>query len=134
VRSSESACPFCAAALAPVPDAGDSIARSTGTRLNRAALFALGASAAAVAACSSAVAIYGGPAVDGPPDADMQVYPPYGHPPFDAGTDAHPLLDAAYGGPPFDAADAADAAEPADAADDADDAESGIAPAYGAPP
>ena len=102
VRSTESACPFCATAripsAAPAP-------RSPAKRLSRAALFALGASAAAVAACSGSVAP--GPAtgdsgaLDGTPDGEQQTIPPYGIPPMDAGNDgeiAVPL----YGAPPMD--------------------------------
>ena len=90
VRSSESACPFCASALAP--SAGPA-PRSPGQRLSRAALFALGASAAAVAACAgSTTPLYGAPAgdsgaLDGTPDGEQQTQPPYGIPPMDAGND-----------------------------------------------
>lgn len=73
VRATEAACPFCSAVL-PVTQATRPLPRSTGTRLSRAALFALGASAAAVAACSSdrVVAVYGAPPIiedSGAPDA-----------------------------------------------------------------
>jgi len=120
VRSSETACPFCAAALVAAP-VGEPIARGASKRLSRAALFALGASAAAVAACSSQP-LYGAPAVDAGSDAE-QAQPVYGGPPVDGGVDSPVLVDAAYGGPPPDAADAAD---------DVDSG--GAAPAYGAPP
>jgi hypothetical protein len=78
------------------------------SRLSRAALFALGASAAAVAACSSSSTGSSLPAEDSGADADHgQMQTIYGGPPFDASVDSPVLLDAAYGGPPHDAADAA---------------------------
>ncbi|HSO31983.1 MAG TPA: hypothetical protein VLT33_05690 [Labilithrix sp.] len=120
VRASEEACPFCAAALTPARE-GAPLARTPARRLSRAALFALGAGAAAVGAC-------GGESVGSPVDAGRDApiaTPVYGGPPVDAGEDAPFLVDAAYGGPPQDAATDAD---------DASDADSGAAPAYGAPP
>jgi hypothetical protein len=130
VRSTETACPFCATALTASPAGGEPVpaARVASKRLSRAALFALGATAAAAVACSSTtdsntVAIYGGPPADSGSEAEPTPMPVYGGPAIDAGMDAPVLLDAAYGGPPFDAADAAD---------DADSG--GAAPAYGAPP
>ena len=112
VRAFEAACPFCAAALPAFPPAAP-VARATGKRLSRAALFALGASAAAIAACSSQ-AIYGAPTsqVDGGDagyDGDMP-RPLYGGAPVDASDDVI-LVDAAYGGPPQDAATDGDASD-----------------------
>jgi len=106
VRAFEDACPFCAAALvAPVSGPAP---RTPAQRLSRAALFALGASAAAVAACSGSVTpLYGAPAsdsgaLDGKADGDMQKVPPYGIPPMDAGNDG-PVPAPLYGAPPPDA-------------------------------
>ncbi len=105
VRASESACPFCATALSPSSAPAN---RSPAQRLSRAALFALGASTAAVAACSGSVTtpLYGAPAgdsgvLDGTPDGEQQTMPPYGIPPMDAGNDG-PVPVPAYGAPPFD--------------------------------
>jgi hypothetical protein len=108
VRATESACPFCATAR--VPSAAP-VTRTPGQRLSRAALFALGASAAAVAACSGSVTpLYGAPASDSgaldgtsdaKPDEDVQNLPPYGIPPMDAGNDG-PVPVPAYGAPPPD--------------------------------
>ena len=110
VRAFEDACPFCAAAL--VTPIGGPAPRTPAQRLSRAALFALGASAAAVAACSGSVnPLYGAPTIDsgaldgkadGTPDGDMQTVPPYGIPPMDAGNDG-PVPAPLYGGPPPDA-------------------------------
>jgi hypothetical protein len=122
VRSFETSCPFCAAALSPAADSAP-VARRAGPRLGRAALFALGAGATALAACSSSQSIYGAPPADDAGDQDAeQGRALYGGPPVDAASDAPVLVDAAYGGPPQDAAD------------DAADGEGGAAPAYGAPP
>ncbi len=122
-RAFEDACPFCAAAL-PVARAAAPAPRVPAARLSRAAMFALGATAAAVAACGgySSTAIYGAPAVDAGEDAPLPT-PLYGGPPSDAGHDAPILVDAAYGGPPKDAGSDADASP-----------EGGPAPLYGAPP
>lgn len=68
VRSSEAACPFCSAAVPVTPAQPLPLSRSAGKRLSRAALFALGTSAAAVGACSS-VAMYGAPVAYDPSDA-----------------------------------------------------------------
>lgn len=113
VAVTETACPFCAHALAfgePTP-----LPHVPGRRLKRAALFALGAGAAAVVGCgSSSVAIYGAPGTPydaGTTDEDGgSIAPLYGAvPPDDAGTpDAGDAGDA----------DADDAAT--DATDDAD--------------
>ncbi len=129
VRASEEACPFCAAVL-PQALPASALPRSPGARLSRAALYALGAAAAAVAACggqsdTGVVPAYGAPAVDSGQD-DSSAVPLYGAPAVDAGEDAPVLLDAAYGGPPQDAA--------ADAADADASREGGITPAYGGPP
>ena len=110
VRASETACPFCAAAL--VASATSTLARSPSKRLSRAALFALGASAAAVAACSGSVTpLYGAPAGDGgaldgsardaAADDDVQAVPAYGIAPMDAGNDG-PVPAPLYGAPPPD--------------------------------
>ena len=129
VRASEEACPFCAAAL-PERPAPAPLPRTPAVRLSRAAMFALGATAAAVAACSSSGPVYGGPADSGgaPGDSGRQdapvPQPIYGGPPVDSGGDGPFLADAAYGGPLKDAASDADGG----------DAEGGPAPAYGAPP
>ena len=103
VRSTESACPFCASARVPSLAAAP---RSPAKRLSRAALFALGASAAAVAACSGSVtpgpATGDSGALDGnTPDGEQQTIPPYGIPPMDAGNDG-PVAVPAYGAPPPD--------------------------------
>jgi hypothetical protein len=124
VRVSDEMCPFCAAALSdsrrslPLP-------RTPASRLSRAALFAFGASAAAVAACGGTTsALDDAGTGDGGREATV-FQPPYGAaPPFDAGEDAFPTVDAAYGGPPQDAGSDADASGQPD----------GIAPPYGAPP
>jgi hypothetical protein len=123
VRGSEEACPFCTAPLAtsrraPAP-------RSPGARLSRAALYAFGASAAALAACGGTT---GNTFADGGPDAsdESTPMPVYGGPVADGGQDGPFLADAAYGGPPQDGA--------ADAEDGGSDAEGGIQPPYGAPP
>lgn len=109
VRATESACPFCGAAieLAITP-------RTPSERLGRAALFAFGAAMATnVAACSTSTTqqIDSGTPDDannalvdaGPPDTghpDSGFFPPYGTPPpQDAGTDTGGLI-AAYGAPP----------------------------------
>ena len=114
VRAFEAACPFCAATLPAFPAAAP-VARTAGKRLSRAALFALGASAAAIAACSSgsSVPMYGAPIAQD--DAGRDPFegipqPVYGGAPFDSGEDA-PLVDAAYGGPPQDAATDGDASD-----------------------
>lgn len=125
VRSSEGTCPFCAAGL-PVARAAQPVPRSTGARLSRAALFALGASAAAAAACGGKAddSTFDSGVADGGAQEGPGV-PIYGAPPSDAG-----ILDA-----PGDAA--SDAATDADASegDGAADAEGGTpAPLYGAPP
>ena len=107
VRVSETACPFCAAPL--VPSATTARSAAPGKRLSRAAMFALGASAAAVAACSGSVtALYGAPpsdggALDGGNDAadDVQAVPAYGIAPMDAGNDG-PIPAPLYGAPPDD--------------------------------
>ena len=112
VRAFEAACPFCASALpafAPAPPR-----RAGGNkRLSRAALFALGASAAAIAACSDGPGVstpaYGLPADDAGQDAEMGKAL-YGGAPFDAREDVT-LVDAAYGGPPQDAATDGDASD-----------------------
>jgi hypothetical protein len=112
VRAFEAACPFCASALPAFPAAAP-IARAGGKRLSRAALFALGASAAAIAACSDAgttQSLYGGPAVDSGQDSPSPA-PLYGGAPVDASDDAPVLVDAAYGGPPQDAAADGDASD-----------------------
>ena len=124
VRASEDACPFCSAAL-PAPLASQPMPRSPGTRLSRAALFAFGTSAAAIAAC-------GGSTTGSPKDDVSMVDAAYGGPPRDGAADADndsPFVNAAYGGPPFDASlpDAADASDSGQKPD-------GIAPPYGAPP
>ena len=108
VRASETACPFCAAAL--VARVTSTPARSPNKRLSRAALFALGASAAAVAACSGSVTP-GAPAGDGGAldgsardavaDDDVQAVPAYGIAPMDAGNDG-PVPAPLYGAPPPD--------------------------------
>jgi hypothetical protein len=123
VRLSDAVCPFCAADLGALPRALPP-ARSPATRLSRAALFAFGTSAAALAACGGTAATtdppiglpaYGGPPVDSGPAADGDVDAPF-------------VVDAAYGGPPPDSGDAgSDANENADA-------DSGFAPLYGLPP
>lgn len=109
VRASETSCPFCAASL--VAQATAATSSPPGRRLSRAALFALGASAAAVAACSGSVtALYGAPpsdggALDGSRDAsgddDGQAIPAYGIAPMDAGNDG-PIPVPLYGAPPDD--------------------------------
>ena len=129
VRSTEDACPFCAAsitrgAVRPVP--------RVGARLSRAALYALGASAAALAAC-------GGNSTsssDAGANGDAQIGPMYGGPPVEAGSDQFvPTPTPAYGGPPQDAG-----TEPGDGgANDGGKEGGGVkdggpAPAYGAPP
>lgn len=159
VRATESACPFCATALEPLPTPPSST-RAVG-RLGRAAIFAFGAVATtSAAACgggtgmpdAASVVDTGGPAplYGGAPDAAIDaaeatpdsgnVGPAYGTPPDDAGTDAAML--AMYGGPPPDDA-AVDAAEPIgplyggppllDDAGTQPDAFGGIGPAYGTP-
>lgn len=127
VRATEVACPFCSAAL-PVTQAARAWPRSTGTRLSRAALFALGASAAAVAACGGET---NGDATDGGVVADAsqdRMAPVYGAPPHDRDSgDPLPKKDAGS----EEAGDASDAA----AEDAAADAEGGPPkPPYGAPP
>lgn len=111
VRASETACPFCSAALslraAPLP-------RTPIARLSRAALFALGTSAAAMGACTSGTGPVGGDAGT-QADADAPK-PAYGGPPDDDGGPF--LVDAAYGGPPSDASDS----------------DARVQPAYGGPP
>lgn len=118
VRSTESICPFCAAAITMAPAAAPVI----GERLGRAALFAFGAAMATnVAACGMAAtpgddAAVGNDAshaaVDAGTDAgtdaatnpDSGFFPPYGTPPpEDGGTDGGPdtgNLAGAYGAPP----------------------------------
>lgn len=128
VRVSEEACPFCAAAL-PATMASRPLPRSPTTRLSRAALFALGTSAAAIAACGGSTegdsSTFGdGGAAEHEGGREMPLYG--GPPPHDGGGDAPFLVDAAYGGPPQDAA--------SDADDGGSDAEGGAVPAYGAPP
>ena len=111
VRVSEKACPFCSGALSLT---APPLTRTPIARLSRAALFALGTSAASIAACTSGTGPVGGDAGTGS-DADPQDRPVYGGPPVD---DAGPVLvDAAYGGPPRDARE-----------------DSQPAPAYGGPP
>ena len=122
VRASEEACPFCASVLATSRGARP-LPRSPGERLKRAALFALGGTAAAVAACGGTTSsTFDGGTGDGGDESIAM--PIYGGPPADGGEDGPFLTDAAYGGPPPDAADAADGS----------DADSGVAPVYGAPP
>jgi hypothetical protein len=108
VRASESACPFCGAALEA--SATPTAATVPGRRLSRAALFALGASAAAVAACSGSVSSSDGGAPDGAAldgsarDAafdDVQAVPAYGIAPMDASNDG-PIPAPLYGAPPPD--------------------------------
>lgn len=111
VRAVETACPFCAAAIAidePAP-------RVVSERLGRAALFAFGAAmATSVAACSSATtqqqpdsgaasdaatAVDANDVVDAAGNPDSGFFPPYGTPPpEDAGHDGG--LAGAYGAPP----------------------------------
>ena len=112
VRATESACPFCGAAIEAAPSL-----RMPSERLGRAALFAFGAAMATnVAACSASTTqqLDSGAPVDannavvdaGPPDAGQQdtgqqdsgFFPPYGTPAPDAGHDGG--LMGAYGAPP----------------------------------
>jgi hypothetical protein len=116
VRVSEGTCPFCAAAL-PASLRSQPLPRSPGTRLSRAALYAFGASATALAACGGTGSTLGDAGRDG---SDQIGMPVYGGPVVDGGEDAFPTVDAAYGGPPQDAADAA--------------ADVTNAPLYGLPP
>src|SRR4051794_6550185 len=106
VRASEETCPFCDSGL-PASLATQPAPRSPATRLSRAALFAFGTSAAAIAAC-------GGSTTGSPKDDVTLLDAAYGGPPRDGAPDAEedsPFLNAAYGGPPIDASvpDAADA-------------------------
>ena len=100
MRVSEKACPFCSGALSlQAPP----LARTPVARLSRAALFALGTSAASIAACTSGTGPVGGDAgvgtgtgSDSGPEQDL----PPDHPPpvADGG-----ILDAAHTLPPKDA-------------------------------
>lgn len=115
VAISEATCPFCTGALDFSGAATLPVANApAGRRLGRAALLALGAGAAAIAACDGGqvTALYGGPAYDAgaldAADANTQAdatgtAPPYGAPPYDAG--------------PEDAGDEQDASDDADAGD-----------------
>jgi hypothetical protein len=131
VRTTESACPFCAAAL-PRDLAAPAI-RPARRRLGRAAAFAFGASVA-VTGCGSEVSsdgIAGGVggsnsdagAYDAGPDDDGGTQAKYGAPPppDDAGPDDDGGTQAKYGAPP----------PPDDAGPDDD---GGSADLYGAPP
>ncbi len=106
IRVSETACPFCDAALDEVFHAAPA-ARRPLARLSRAALFtfatgtAVAAGAGAIA-CSSQTAqapLYGGPPVDENDSGQRAIY---GGPPVDAGKDTGPTPTPAYGGPPVD--------------------------------
>ena len=113
VRSTETACPFCATALALTA----SPAPMTSERLGRAALFVFGAAMATnVAACSMSTTppsdtgpnpdVSDFPPADAGTDAptpvpDSGFFPPYGTPAPDAGNDTGGLA-GAYGGPPQD--------------------------------
>lgn len=145
VRITESACPFCRAALDPTPTPPSHVSpigRLPVGRMGRAAIFAFGAAATTVAAttiegCSTTttppdaadvVEDTGGPMplYGGAPDAFTpdqpdagNISPPYGTPSEDAGTDAG--LAAMYGAPPSDAGNGNDAGEV-------------VGPLYGGPP
>jgi len=132
VRAAETACPFCASALAPTSIAAPAV----GERLGRAALFAFGAAVATNAiGCGTAVA----PDDGGPGDAQVEA--------SDVGNDAGLRdahiggFDAGYGGPPHDAGHDADLAPADDAGVDASDdtgsdvgSDAGVHAPYGAPP
>lgn len=126
VLASETACPFCAAALPA--NLADRAVPSAPTRLNRAAAFVFGASLA-VAGCSSETTgggtTGGGGAGGGAQETDAGVDDDGGGmalygvpPPMDAGPDDDGGAMAEYGAPP-----------PLDAGDDG-----GAVPLYGAPP
>jgi hypothetical protein len=129
VRASEAACPFCAAALPVALRSSQPLPRSPATRLSRAALFALGTSAAALAAaCGGTTAPSTFAGADAADEGGQQPQPVYGGPPVDGGADV--VVNPSYGGPAQQ-----DAAADADADADADGGrEGGSAPVYGGPP
>lgn len=110
VRSDESSCPFCDAAIEPSPPPA-----LPKRRLNRAATFAFGAALAGATACGGThTGDDAGPQVDSGVDAGA-IAQPYGLPPVDAGPlpDAGSLPDAGvdsgpiaqpYGAPAYGAA------------------------------
>lgn len=99
VRSDESTCPFCSAALEPAPPPP-----MPKRRLNRAATFAFGAAIAGATACGGT---HSGTDAGEETDAGSveedagNVAPPYGTP-ADGGFDAGPIAQP-YGAPPDDA-------------------------------
>jgi hypothetical protein len=123
VRVSEDACPFCATAL---PERSAPPLRTPAVRLGRAALFALGTSAAAIAACGGTTSTLddagtssgsSGTSSGSSGSSGTSGIAAYGGPPFDSGADTQP--GPMYGGPPQDAAP---------------DNDSSAAPLYGLPP